>query len=148
MTAKKLEYFGKVDNQGILKLYDKIGFSEDLKDFHDKEVRLIVELKSKRTEVQNAFYWGNFIPAQIECFKERFGEKYRKQQMHDWNKLNFWGEERLNELTGEMIMMPESSTAQSTTEWEEKLENCRQWFRQNMSWELPYPEKQSKLGLQ
>lgn len=148
MSAKQLKYYGKVDESGILKIYDRIGFSDNLKDFCNQEVELIVNLKSKRSNEQNGFYWSNFVPSQIDCFKERFGETYRKQQMHEWNKVNFWGHEKLNELTGEMVMMPESSAIQGTKEWEEKLENCRQWFRQNLDWELPYPKSQSKLGLQ
>lgn len=144
----KLEYFGHVDEKGILKLFNRDGFSEDLVLFLNEDVKIIIEKKNKRTLLQNGFYWSNFIPAQIECFKERFGETYRKSQVHDWNKNNVFGTEHINEITGEAIMMPESSAVQGTKEFEDKLEYCRQWFRQNLEWELPYPKKQSKLGLE
>ena len=147
MSNKKIEYFGKVDEKGILKIFDRVSFSDDLKDFCDKEVKVIVELKSKRGLNRNAFYWGNFMTSQIDCFKERFGETYTKEQIHEFNKMNFWGEELLIEETGEVIKMPGSSATQSDDEFKEKLENCRAYFRQNLDWELPYPKKQSQLGL-
>jgi len=101
----------------------------------------------QRTLDQNAFYWANFIPAQIECFKEYWGETYSKEQIHDFNKTNVWGEEQVLVKTGEVIRIPESSTKQTTVSWETKLENCRQWFRQTFNYELPYPEKQEQLPI-
>lgn len=101
--------------------------------------------KMPRTTKQNNFYWGNFITAQIECFKERWGETYRVDQVHDWNKANFWGTEHVNEETGEVIRSPASSTDNNTVEWETKLDVIRQWFRQNMDWEIGYPEKQEEF---
>lgn len=83
---------------------------------------------------------------QIECFKERWGETYRKDQIHDWNKANFWAEDHIIEETGEIIKKPASSTDNSTVEWEEKMDTIRQWFRQVMEWELPYPEQQGEIN--
>lgn len=144
----KLEYFGHVDEKGILKLFNRDGFSEDLTLFLNQDVKITVELKNKRSLLQNGFYWSNFVPSQIECFKEMWGETYRKSQVHDWNKANFWTTEHILEDTGEVVKMPESSASQGTKEFEEKLENCRQWFRQNMDWELPYPLRQSDLNFE
>lgn len=143
--SRKLEYFGRVDDKGILKLFNRDGFSDDLQAFLEQDVKITVEIKNKRSLLQNGFYWSNYIRSQIDCFKERFGETYRPSQVHDWNKTNIFGTEHINEATGEAIMMPESSAAQSTTEFEDKLEYGRQWFRQNMDWELPIPEKQEKI---
>lgn len=143
----KLTYFGQVTDGGILKLTNQKGFTADLREFAGKHIRLTIERQTKRSDPQNRFYWGNFITGQIDCFKERFGETYRKEQIHDFNKVNFWGTERVIEQTGEVIKIPESSTIQSKSEWEEKLENIRQWFRQNMDWELPYPLEQSEMEM-
>jgi hypothetical protein len=107
----------------------------------------ITKHRKSRTSRQNAFYFGNFLQSQIDCIKEYWGETYTKEQIHEWNKTKFWGQEHLIEATGEIIYMPGSSTTNNTVEWEERLENCRQWFRQTFSWELPYPNQQSEIEL-
>jgi hypothetical protein len=144
----KLTYFGSVDSAGILKITNRNAFNADLRDLSGKEIRLTIERKAKRSLNQNAFYWGNFLQGEIDSFKERFGETYRKEQIHDWNKTNFWGTEQLNELTGEIIKIPCSSTEFSKLEWEERLDNIRAWFKQNMDWEIGYPLQQNELELQ
>lgn len=145
---KKLEYFGHVDDKGILKLFNREGFADDLTQFLNTDVKIIIEVKNRRSLSQNGFYWSNFVPSQIECFKERFGEAYSKSQVHEFNKNNFFCTEHLNDLTGEVIKIPESSTVQGTVEWEHKLDVCRQWFSQNMDWILPYPLRQSDLNFE
>lgn len=100
----------------------------------------------KRSGQQNAFYWNNFVPSEIECFKEFWGETYTTDEIHAFNKVNFWGTEKVIEATAEVVRMPESSTINNTVEWEEKLEKARQWFRQNFEWEIGYPNEQEKLN--
>lgn len=144
--ANELIYTASVVN-GALKIVNRKGFDEDMKVFEGQ--RLIIRIKKyrkSRSNKQNRFYWGNFMQEQIECFKERWGETYRKEQVHDWNKANFWAEDHTDEETGEIIKKPASSTDYSTTEWEEKMEIIRQWFRQVMDWELPFPEQQSEMN--
>jgi hypothetical protein len=131
-------FFKTVDGDGTLM------FKASLSDFTGKQVKITIEDKKKRSLSQNGFYWGNFIQSQIECFKERWGETYRKEQVHDWNKVNFWGTEHISE-DGEVFKMPCSSTNFTTAEWEEKLENVRAWFKQNFEWEIGYPNEQNNL---
>lgn len=143
----KLQYFGTVDEAGKLSLTNNKGFLADLRGLAGKAIRLTIERQSKRSDPQNRFYWGNFLASQIECFKERWGETYRKEQIHEWNKANFWGTEHIIEETGEVIKIPGSSATQSKSEWELTLENIRQWFRQNMDWEIGYPNEQSEMQI-
>lgn len=111
--------------------------------------RWVVEVKKyqkTRSNEENRFYWGYFVQSQIDCFTERWGEVYNKQAVHDWNKLNFWGEERvLNEETGEVIRTPATSTDKTTWEWEQKLEVMRSWFLQHMDWPLPFTNEQGEM---
>jgi len=134
----KIQLFAQVDKNGSVT-------ATGLKDLIGKPVRLTIEPKIKRSLNQNSFYFGNFIESQIECFKERFGETYRKEQIHEFNKNNFWGSEQVLD-TGEIIKIPCSSTGFSKLEWEEKLDTIRQWFRQNMDWELGYPNQQNEMN--
>lgn len=132
-----------------LKMATKGVFLSDLRDFKDQQ-RVWVQVETyyrQRTPGQNSFYWYIFVQEQIECFKEFWGETYSKDEIHEWNKANFWGEEKVIEATGELIKTPASSTSQNTVQWEEKLENIRQWFRQKFSWEISYPLEQGELNL-
>jgi hypothetical protein len=141
----ELRYTAKVEN-GQVKFTDRKGFDMDMKALEGLKLSIRIKRFYKtRSTKQNAFYWSNFIPSQIDCFVERFGERYRADQMHEWNKLNFFGEERVNELTGEMIRLPASTSDQSTVEFEEALEKCREWFLLNFDWPLPYPLQQSEF---
>lgn len=115
----------------------------------EPDTPVVVSVKKwykKRSLKQNDFYWAIFIEQEIECFKEYWGETFTKQEVHDWNKLNFWGDERVIEATGEIIKSPASSTTQNTFDWEEKLEKARQWFRQSFNWEINYPNEQGDLN--
>lgn len=134
----KVQQFTSVDKNGTL-------IVNGLKDLIGQPVRVTIEPKIKRSVPQNSFYWGNFIQGQIECFKERFGEVYRKEQLHEWNKINFWGDEQILD-SGEVIKIPCSSTKFSKLEWEEKLDNIRAWFMQNMDWTINYPNEQLELN--
>lgn len=114
--------------------------------FDGRYVLSIKKQKRTRSLPQNAFYFGNFIESQIDCFKEFWGETYTKEQIHDWNKQKFWGDERVIESTGEIVRTPSTSTNKSTVEWEEKLETIREWFRINFEWEIGYPEQQTEIN--
>lgn len=130
----KVQQFAKVDNAGALMI-------RGLNDLIGKPVKVTIEPKIKRSIPQNSFYFSGFIHSQIDCFKERFGETYRKEQIHEWNKLNFWGDEQVLS-SGEIIKIPCSSTQFGKLEWEDKLESIREWFQMNMDWTLPYPNEQ------
>lgn len=105
----------------------------------------IKKYRKSRSKRQNAFYWGNFMQSQIDCFKERWGYSYDKVEIHTWNKSMFWAEEHVDEETGEVVRLPASSTEYSTTEWEEKMDLIRTWFMDTFDWPLPFPEQQTEI---
>lgn len=149
---KPEKHFGIVNlsdpNNPRVDLKYRKDFQNDLKQKfkHGEKVWLYTEKHYRqRTPGQNSFYWYIFVQEQIECFKEYWGETYSKEEMHEWNKANFWGEDKVIEATGELIKTPASSTAQNTVEWEEKLEYIRQWFRQRFNWEISYPLEQGEI---
>jgi len=111
-----------------------------LGDVEDCQVWVDIETKGrKRTDHQSAFYWAAFIPAQIDCLKQNWGETFSKTMVHDINKIKIWGRELITP-DGEAVQIPDSSTKNTTIEWEEKLEAAREYYRIAFSYELPYPE--------
>ncbi len=144
----KLEYFSDVKDGQLQDNVRKL-IANELPRFNGKRVKITIEkAKKTRSNKQNKFYWKYIIGSQIDCFKERWGEMFDPEQIHDWNKANVWFEERVNEDTGEVIKMPGSSAGQSTFQFEERLEKLRQFFKLSFDWKLPYPNEQSDLTLE
>lgn len=141
------EYFSNVTD-GRLQKNVSGSIAKDLKRYEGKRVKITIEkARVKRSNQQNRFYHGYFLQSQIDCFKERWGEIYTKEQIHDWNKANIWCEEKVDEETGEIFKIPGSSTSQSKMSFEDKLEMCRQFFINKFDWNLPYPNSDLLLDL-
>lgn len=135
-----------IHDDGSVHIRGKAKFLEDMS--HFKGQTLIAEFrkpKKSRTLPQNRFYFSNYIPAQIECFKEMWGESYTVEMLHDWNKNNIFCTEHVDEESGEVFKMPRSSTKLSTVEWEECLEIGRTFFLNKFNFMLPYPNSQSEM---
>jgi len=95
--------------------------------------------KEQRTHSQNRFYWGVFIPEEIECFYNLWGTMYTKDEVHEWNKMNIWADEKL--IGDRVIKTPTSSTQYDKKEWDERLETARAFFLDNFNWQMPYPDE-------
>lgn len=144
--ANELRYVATVkDGKPII--HGRKGFDQDLKAFEGEMILLKVsKYKKNRTLNQNGFYWYIFLQSEIDCFKEFWGETYSKEQVHDWNKTMFWGEEKLIESTGEIVKTPGSSADKTTVEFEERLEIARQWFYNKFEWIISLPGEQQEIN--
>ena len=141
-----MEFYSDVKNNQLQKNV-RVQIANALQKFENKRVKITIEkLKSKRSLNQNAFYHGYFILSQKDCFLERWGEIYLPHQIHTWNCANIWCNEKVDTKTGEIYKMPDSSTKPTKSEFEERLEMCRQFFRKNFDWELPYPNENFELN--
>lgn len=144
---RELTYTGEVKD-GVLKIVRRARFDAEIKELEGKGLIIkISRFYKKRTLRENAFYHGYFLQYEIDCFYEFWGERYDKQQVHEFNKVNFFGDTKVIEKTGEIIRVPGSSAQLSTVDFETKLEDIRQWFRQNFEFEIPYPNDNLELPL-
>lgn len=116
--------------------------------FNGKRVSITIEkLKKTRSNPQNKYYWGVVVLCQQECFLERWGEIWDKDEVHDWNKNNIWHTEIIDNDTGEVIKKPGSSKAKTTVEFEERLEKLRQKFEIDFEWRIPLPNEQIEMNI-
>lgn len=145
MPKKELIVFSDVkDDQLIPSVRQKI--AAYIKEHNGKrlEIRLSV-VGAKRSNRQNRYYWGVVIAYQMDCFAERWGEIWDKDQVHDWNKNNIWHSEIIEEETGEIIKKPGSSKAADKAEFEFRMEKLRQKFETDFNWRIPLPNEQIDL---
>lgn len=111
-----------------------------IESFNDKELILTFDKpKKKRSNSQNAYYWGILIPLTQKGIFETWGEVYSIDKTHSYLKENFCFYEKVNESTGEIIKVPKSTTENTTTEMEvyhsEIRNHLQEWF--NITAPLP-----------
>jgi len=102
---------------------------------------VITKQYSDRSINQNAFYWGVFIPAEIEILKEEGYIFPNAEAVHEWNKDNFNRKCSVNIQTGEVYSYPASTAKENTVEFEEFLMRIRSTFLDNYNAALPYPNE-------
>lgn len=116
-------------------------------DLEGKKIILTIDkFKGTRSSQENRYYWGCVIPAQIDCFKERWGELFTKDMVHDWNKSNIWNTEKIDLETGEIWKVPGTSKV-SISEFELRLERLRQFFFTKFEWIIALPNEQLEVDL-
>ena len=110
--------------------------NEAFRAFEGKDVVVTVEKKkSKRSEQSNKYYWACVIEDERDCIKKEWGEMWSKETMHDFNKVYFFGTEKVNENTGEIIKIPKSSiTTQS--DFSEAIEKIKQFFHLQFNYRI------------
>ena len=118
------------------------------KAFNNKRVTVTIQeaLKS-RSNKQNSYYWGCIIPIIKQGFKDSWGESFSTEHVHEFLKLQLNYIERVNEITGECIKFPKSTTDNDTRQQEEYHEAIRQfafdWF--NVIIQLPNEDLKLEL---
>lgn len=151
--SKQHEFYSDVkkgeDNKARLQKNVTQALAEVLHSFIGQRVWIRIEkVKNTRSHRQNRYYWGCVVQEQMDCFKERWGEIWTKDEVHDWNKSNIWHTELVNEETGELINKPGSSKTKTVGEFEERMEKLRQKFELDFEWRIPLPNENLKFDLE
>lgn len=120
-----------------------------IKQFEGKEIKIVFKRKyKKRSNNENAFYWGVWIPILQRAILDTWGEIRDANDVHEIIKLNCNYEEKINEDTGSFIRVPKSSTELNTYEWEfEFKQKIRQFALEFFNVTLPEPNEQLKIEL-
>lgn len=146
MAKGKIELFSTVSEDGKLQKNVTLKILAFLLLYIGKRVKITIELvRNTRSHRQNRYYWGVVVIYQIDCFRERWGAEFDKDQVHDWNKANIWFTEFIDEETGEIFKIPDSSANKTVGEFEERLEKLRRFFLEKFEWTIPLPNEQIDL---
>ena len=142
----KIEVTTSIQN-GIFKRNRNIVL-DAIKSFNGFDVVLtIAKAKKKRSNNQNAYYWGLLIPLTQNAIKTEWGEIWSKEKTHDFYKLHFNYIEKVNENTSEVIKIPKSTTDNTTTQQEEYHTQIREFLKDWFNVTAPLPNDGLELNL-
>lgn len=116
--------------------------------YEGKEIVLTIDrAKKKRSNPQNAYYWGLLIPITMAAIKDEWGEVWTKEVTHDFYKMKFLFTERVNEDTGEVLRIPKSTTENTTTAQEDYHAEIRIFLKEWFNVDCPLPNEDLKLEI-
>jgi hypothetical protein len=144
----KLEYYGQVSEDGLLKITNRKQFDIDLKRYAGKDVEIVIsKKKSKRSNQQNRYYWG-VVVGMIQQGLKDIGYDFDKQKTHDFIKGNFCYKDSVDEQTGEIrFREPISTTEMSKIEFEEMLSRLKIFAAEYLNTVIPDPNEDLTLQI-
>ena len=116
--------------------------------FEGKTVEITIRrATNKRSNNQNAYYWGVIIPIIQEALYDAWGEVRGKEFVHELLKANCGYKEIVNESSGEIVRVPKSTTENTTTEQEVYHDACRLFAKDMFNVEIPLPNEELILAV-
>lgn len=103
--------------------------------------------KKKRSNDQNAFYWGCIIPLMQEGAKDIWGESWNIYKAHKHLSGKFVFHESVNQKTGEITNTHKSTTELTTTDWEVYVTEIRIYLLSDFDIDAPEPNEKITLKL-
>ena len=125
-------------NRGLIK--------DAIKEYEGKDVLITFEKpKKKRSNPQNAFYYGVVIPIVQNCLRDA-GYIMNNDATHDLIKLKFLKEVILtNEETGEVLERVKSTTELSTSQFMDFISEIRIFTIEYFGADIPEPNENITL---
>lgn len=138
----KLIYFASIDN-GLLKIHNRKGFDKDVAALSCKEVSITIEKKKKqRSNEQNRYYWGCLIPI-VQAGLKDMGHEVGINDTHEFLKANFCKKEIVDENSGEIYSMPQSTTELTTTGFMDFIAAVQKFGAEFLNINIPAPNEQT-----
>lgn len=136
----EIEVSGQVDHSGNLVVTQRETLKAWLMKNRDKHIVLTIETKKKkRSNPQNAFYWGVVIPM-VQKGMSDFGHRFTKDATHDFLKKQFNAKE-IELIEGHYVDMPGSTTDLNITEFMDYLLKIQQFGSDMLNIYIPDPNE-------
>lgn len=144
---KSIKILSRVEN-GKLKR-NRLAVADAIKSFEGKDVEITISRKyKKRSNPQNAFYWGVTIPFFQNLFREQWGDILSETETHEVLKATCNYKEVPNPVTGEVTKIPVSTTELTTSDWMDYEHKMAQLALDYFNEILPVPNEQTTLNFQ
>jgi hypothetical protein len=142
----KLTYTARIEN-GLMSIKGRKRFDKEIDVFNGKDVIVTIEKsKRKRSNPQNAYYWGVVVnivyKGLIDAGYER--EKLSSDVVHDFLKSKFLKKDVVNN-NGEYIEVVRSSTDLTRSEFMDFLSDVQRWSSEFLHVTIPNPNEQTEL---
>lgn len=126
-------FYGEV--KGTLNFDNPIYFEQTVQELEGKKFELeLREMKSKRSDRQNRYYFGVLLP----IFGDYFGMD--KEETHEALKFEHL-RHVINDKNGNPHVTVKSTTKLSTNEFEDYMEKLRRWGAQEFGLNCPSPNE-------
>lgn len=136
----KVTAIGNIED-GILKIANRRFFDADLKTMTNGSVTVTIEKKSrKRSNQQNAYYWGVIIPLCKRGFND-LGHDLNDEDTHTFLKSKFNALDIVFEDTGEVFPLGRSTTEMDTIDFMMYVEKIQQFAAEILNTIIPDPIK-------
>lgn len=143
---KKIEIVSRIEDCKIVR--NRNMFIQSLQQFNNADVVITIQKKRiKRSNSQNAYYFGCIIPLVRDGLINTTGEIFDLTETHNFLKAQFCYKELINESTGEIVKIPKSTTDNSTTDAEIYYEQIRRFADDFLGVKIPLPNEDLKLEL-
>lgn len=147
--ALYLKYKAHVEN-GEVKIQNRRWFNSDMKQYFEGKDILIEVKKFRKTRslLQNGYYHCIVINEVMEGFVDIGYNRIDLSHdiVHEYLKSKFLKKESVNEETGEVLVLPVSTTELTTTEMMVYIDDITQWASEYLGIAITPPEKQSELN--
>lgn len=142
---KKISILTRVENGKFKRNISLI--KKAVQNFEGKEIEITIKRKYKQRSLpQNAFYWGVIIPMFQELINEHWGEIKSSEEIHEILKSQCNYTEKINQQTGEITKIPQSTTELTTAGWLEYEQKIRQFAMDFFNATLPEPNEQLEFN--
>lgn len=143
--SDKLEYNGRVLEDGSLHIVHRQKFDSDLKRFVGKDVEITVCKKRRTRSIPiNRYWWGVVVHLIRERFEE-LGNECSKEDVHEFLKLRYHYKEFVDEKTGEVIKLPLTTTRMTNVEFMELIEKVKEFAATVLDLYIPEPNEDLRL---
>jgi hypothetical protein len=123
-------------------------FKDVLRHFNGSEVVFTVQKKKRlRSSPQNRYYFGVVCKLIKDAIKTEWGQVVSIDDTHAFLKSKLHFKEFVNEDTGEIAKLPITTTEDSTTEFMEYIEDCRNFAKEWFNIDIPEPNEQINLEI-
>lgn len=142
---KKISILTRVENGKFKRNISLI--KKAVQNFEGKEIEITIKRKYKQRSLpQNAFYWGVIIPMFQELINEHWGEIKSSEEIHEILKSQCNYTEKVNQQTGEITKIPQSTTELTTAGWLEYEQKIRQFAMDFFHATIPEPNEQLEFN--
>jgi hypothetical protein len=149
MAAREWEFFADALDSGNLNISARKKIANLLDHLKGKRIRIRINVvRRQRSNQQNRYYWGVIIAAAQEGIKETWGIEISDTDAHEILKRECNGKDFVNENTGEVIKVGQSTTELNKLTAEDYYETCRRFIQEWFGILVPLPNEQLAIDLE